>query len=456
MFSVRSINLKCLAIDDEAGNTVAYVTPQGWVDWLLRAPGLPGEHLETLDKETHLGNVRGLKFNLHVQQPGTEVIGVPEIRIVDQGRKVIVRALSASRDGTLRAEYSAELFVSEGTGRYEWHLVTRMECTASTPLHLKWMEYNNILPADTGGRFLFERRKKFDRCMIQDAEGVVWDLPHQHVLDYWLIGRPGQEKLPLPQSGAPGSWGGFFGEAFNPILTVESSDGEPCWGICDAYYDFHCCTRPTGPLRPGEAWNWRYRIHYLDAAEAKLLLAKARRMTVSEADWQDRGGARLGLGFNDFRKSVQLDGIDEGSAFIPDGRERFWEKSGGPDGHGLVKMVSKQRGELVWPAAVINPTQMPSASRLRIRGKMKVDGDGRLFFRLRPHVFQWQPEPHVDWMPAICSEPVGDTAGRWVEFTVPELARTAQERDTELGIELVMDGPGTGCVSGLDVMLDPI
>jgi hypothetical protein len=87
---------------------------------------------------------------------------------------------------------------------------------------------------------------------------------------------------------------------------------------------------------------------------------------------------------------------------------------------------------------------------------MRVEGAGYLFFRLRPHVFQWQPEPHVDWLPVICSEPIGDTVGRWVEFTVPEFVRTPQERDTELGVELVMNGPGTGSMSGLDVVLDDV
>jgi len=453
-FSVRSINLDCSAIDDATGQTVAYVTPQGWVDWLLREPGQPGEHLESIDKETHLGNVRGLKFNLHVQHPSTGTIRGIDIRTSAQGNKVIVSAQS-TRDNGLRAECRAELGVSADTGRYEWHLVTRLECTSPTPLDLPWIEYNNILPAATGGRFLFERRKKFNRFLIEDKDGVVWEFPHQHVLDY----RPyngGQERKPIPLRGAAGNWGGFFGEAWNPVLTVDACDGEPCWGICDAYLDFHCSTRFNRAMQPGEARTWRYHIHWLDADQAKQLQANARRYPVSEADWKERSGARLGLGFNDFRKSVQLDGVDEGSAFIPDGRERFWEKSGGPDNHGIVKMVSGKPGELIWPAAIINPTQMPSASRLRIRGKMRVEGDCRLFFRLRPHIFSWRPKPHVDWLPVVCSKPVGDTAGRWVEFAVPEYARTAREVDTELAIELVLDGPGTGSMSSLDVVLEDV
>ena len=85
---------------------------------------------------------------------------------------------------------------------------------------------------------------------------------------------------------------------------------------------------------------------------------------------------------------------------------------------------------------------------------MLVEGKCRMFFRLRPHIFEWRPKPHVDWLPVVCSQPVADTGGRWIEFTVPEYARTAQQRDTELGIELVLDGPGTGSVSGLDVVLE--
>jgi len=122
----------------------------------------------------------------------------------------------------------------------------------------------------------------------------------------------------------------------------------------------------------------------------------------------------------------------------------------------VLSMVSTTTSELVWPAAVIDPTQVPPASRVRIHGKMRVAGSCRLFFRLRPHVFSWRPKPHVDSLPVVSSEPVGDTAGRWVEFAVPEFVRTAQERDTELGIELVLDGPGTGSVSGVNVLLEDV
>ena len=251
IFSTRTINLDCVAIDDDAGRTVAIVTPQGWVDWLAREPGQPWGRLESIDKETHLGNVRGLKFNLHLQYPHADVVARPEIQIVEGGGKVVVSARSATQDGALTATHRAELVVSPETGRYEWHHLTRLERTASTPFKTFYVEYNNILPADTGGRFLCERRKKYDRFLTRDRDGVIWEFPHQHVLDYFLIGRPGQEKLPMPQSGGPGSWGGFFGEAYNPVVTMDACDGEPCWGICDAYYDFHCCSRQPDPLRPG-------------------------------------------------------------------------------------------------------------------------------------------------------------------------------------------------------------
>lgn len=455
MFTVRIINLDCTAIDDAAGRTVAYVTPQGWVDWLLREPDQPGAHLESIDKETHLGNVRGLKFHVHVQHPHTNPLRRPDVQLTEGGRSVIVSARSEAGDGSLRADYRAELTIAADTGRYIWSLVSRVTCTSPAPLDLRWIEYNNILPADTGGRFLFERRKKFKRFLIEDRDGVVWDFPHQHVLDY----RPyngGGERLPIPLRGAAGNWGGFFGEAFNPVLTVDACDGEPCWGICDAYLDFHCCTRFDSAMQPGVTRTWRYHIHWLDEARATQLQANTRRYPVTEADWKERGGARLGLGFNDFRKSIQLDGVDEGSAFIPDGRERFWEKQGGPDGHGLVTMVSTRVGETIWPAAIVNPTQMPPASRLRIRGKMRVAGAGRMFFRLRPHIFSWRPTPHVDWLPVVCSPPLGDTAGRWVDFAVPEYSRTAQQVDTELAVELVLDGPATASLSALDVVLDDL
>jgi len=455
-FSLRTINLDCVAIDGQAGNTVALVTRQGWVDWLLREPGQPGERVTAIDKETHLGNVRGLKFNLVIQHPFTVALEPPQVTLAEDGCKVVLFCRSAPADRSFLGEHRAELVLSTKTGRYEWHHHTRLERTASEPLRIFYIEYNNILPANTGGRFLCERTKKFDRCLLQDRDGVIWEFPHQHVLDSWLIGRPGQERLPMPQRGGPGCWGGFFGEAFNPIVTLDTSDGEPCWGVCDAYYDFHCCTRQPDPLPPGKSWNWRYRIHYLSAAEAKPLLANVRRLPVSEADWKARGGARFGLGFNDFRGPARLDGFDEASAFIPDGRNLFWNRSGGPDGNGVVKMVATGPGELIWQAAVRNPTQMPAASRLRIRGKMRVEGAGRMFFRLRPHIFDWRPQPRVDWLPVVCSRPLGDTGGGWVDFEVPAFERTVAQVDTELEIELVFEGAGTGCMSSLDVILEPL
>ena len=116
-FSTRPINLDCTAIDDAAGNTVAYVTPHGWVDWLLREPGQPGTHLESIDKETHLGNVRGMKFNLHMQNPHVGVMRRMDVQASDQGRRLTITAHATTPDGSLRSECRAELVVSTVTGR---------------------------------------------------------------------------------------------------------------------------------------------------------------------------------------------------------------------------------------------------------------------------------------------------------------------------------------------------
>ena len=47
-FTTRDINLGCFAIDD-GGKTVAIVSPQGLVDWVLISPGDKGERVERVD-----------------------------------------------------------------------------------------------------------------------------------------------------------------------------------------------------------------------------------------------------------------------------------------------------------------------------------------------------------------------------------------------------------------------
>ena len=440
-FSVRDLNLGCRAID-AGGKTVAFVTPQGYVDWLLRSPQEPGERLAAIDKETHLGNVRGLKFNLHLPGFCDQMTGV-RVEVPESGDRVVVVGQSVSADGRLRGECRAELGIDAATGRYAWQMETKLACAGSEPVALPSLEYNNVLPARVGGRFLWARQKAFDRTLVSDRDGAVWEFPHQHLMHY----GPKIDAL----HGAAGGWAGFFGEEFNPVVSVEASTGEPAWAICDAYYDLHCLIRQTQPLAPGAEWACRYRIHWLDAAQAKPLQEKARRVTVTDEDRKLHRGARLALGLNDFRGPARIAAPDEASAFIPDGKSRFWETSGGPAGNGLLKLVSAQAGETVWTAM---DSQIPPGSRLKIRGLMRMTGKGKLFFRLRPLVFHWQPQPRLEWLPVVASQPLGDTAGKWVEFTLPDFVRTPQERDTEIKFELVLDGCGTGELAGLTVELE--
>jgi hypothetical protein len=443
-FLVRSINLKCQAIDDADGKTVAFVTPQGYVDWLLRSPLEPGERLAEIDKERHLGNVRGLMFRLHLPHFSDQMTGV-SVEVSQSSDRVIVVGLSVSGDGRLRGECRAELGIDAATGRYAWQMETKLSCAGAEPVVLPMVEYNNILPARVGGRFLWEQQKAFNCTLVEDRDGAVWEFPHQHTMHY-------KRHIDLLRS-AVGGWGGFFGEEFNPVVSVEASTGDPVWAICDAYYDFHCQSRQTQPLVPGTEWAWRYRLHWLDAAQAKPLQEKARRVTVTDEDLKLHCGARLALGLNDFRGPARIDAADEASAFIPDGQSRFWETSGGPSGNGLVRLASNQASETVWLAR--DASQIPPSSRLKIRGLMRVAGEGNLYFRLRPHVFHWQPQPHLEWLPVVASRPLGDTAGEWVEFTLPDFVRTPQERDTEIKFELVLDGPGTGELAELNVELSP-
>ena len=444
MFAIRALNHGCHAIDAN-GKTVAFVTPQGYVDWLAQSPQeLGSSRLTEIDKETHLGNVRGLKFNLHLPHC-CEQMTCLRMDIAPDGGRAVVIGKSVSTDGRLCGECRAELGVDAATGLYFWMLETQLACATDTSMALPVVEYNNILPARTGGRFLWARRKAFDRTLVVDRDGIAWEFPHQHLLHYG-------DKLDAVRCGV-GGLAGFFGEELNPVVTVETSAGEPPWQICEAYYDLHCMSKHAKPLTPGEDWRWRYRLHWLDAAAAKPLLCAARRTTVTPEDWKRCGGARLELGLNDFRHPVRLDGVDEAAAFIPEPPTRRWDRQGGPDGTGALLLASDKDGELVWHAM---DSQIPPGGCLRVRGLMRMSGHGGrgMFFRVRPLVFHWRPEPHVEWLPVVASEPLRDTGGQWVEFTVPELARPPRERDTELRFEVVLDGPGVGALACLNIDLE--
>ena len=77
-FSIRQLNHGCQAIDDGPA-TVAVVTPQGYVDWLLASPDEAGARIETIATPTHLGNVLGLKFELAL--PHLTAIDPASIRV---------------------------------------------------------------------------------------------------------------------------------------------------------------------------------------------------------------------------------------------------------------------------------------------------------------------------------------------------------------------------------------
>ncbi|MCX7935562.1 MAG: hypothetical protein N3A66_09940, partial [Planctomycetota bacterium] len=63
-FSFMPINLDSHVLND-GDRTVATITPQGYVDWVLPGPGFPGSLITAIKKETHLSYVLGTKFNLH-------------------------------------------------------------------------------------------------------------------------------------------------------------------------------------------------------------------------------------------------------------------------------------------------------------------------------------------------------------------------------------------------------
>lgn len=443
----------CLALD-HLGCTVATVSSQGNIDWLLRSPGTEGPRVRTLYKETHLSYVLGLKLMLTCPTPETHLTDLT-YRVEDAGDRLVLVGRAGTTDGSFVSQTTAALGVGSGP-EYEWELETVLACQAAGPVEMapgpvdgfRWLEYNNIYPARAGMGMMRGADKAYTCTVMVDGDGTAWEFPHQHLMHY-------SEKISTLDF-ASGTLAGFFGEpGGSPVVEVSEAGFSPDWGICEMYYDLHCMARAGRPVEPGEELRFRYKVRYLDRVESEALLARARRIPVDQADRRRHDYPRLGLGLNTFTERVGIDRCDDACGFVPDPPGKVWDRELGHSAKGSLRLTNDEETEIIWPAQP--DAQASPGTTLRIVGKAKtldVDGPG-VRLRVRSWTWRWHPNPHVEWLTTVESDALSGTSGEWVTLIVPPLAVGADHLDHRVSIEVVLAGRGTAWVTDIDLHLEP-
>lgn len=342
-FKIRKIEPEAIAIDDTFG-TVAFITRQGYGDWISAIPGDPKPRIEFLEKETHLGLIRGLKFNLHCPHLAEELHEPPKAELIDGG--VCVSASSRDACGNFQATHRGILSINPATGRYEWDFDTAVRYVGKTParLPLDRIEFNNICPNGAWRCFLMPGEKRFDCTLVTDLQDKVWEFPHQHCLHYG-------EKFDRLRFGNR-SLAGFFGEDLNPVVEVRESPLELTWGICDMFFDLHCLARTLGPVAPGTEWVWKYAIKYLDRRESEPFLGISQRIPLAFSDFESAAAPRVDIGMNDFSRPARIDRSEDVSWFRPAPPARRWDPKGGKTAGALslyeIPLLLKMPGEWIY------------------------------------------------------------------------------------------------------------
>jgi len=282
-FEVIHVGGNCYTVNDR-GQTVAIVTSQGYIDWLLRSPMDRGKLIREVRKETHMCYTRGLKLMLvcpHLRPIAPEGTAARladfSYRVEDHGRRLVLVGEGESKRGDFVNRTEAELTTDERGIRYEWRLTTTITNASDAPQPIHHLEYNNVYPSLAGRCFLFAPQKQYNCTLMTDADGEVWAFPHQHQMHY---GR----KIAALEF-AEGSTAGFFGESTgSPVVIVDRCTAPPDWAICDMYYDLHCMARAEGAWAPDETFEVEYRVKYLTDAESKEMRSRARSVPVTDAD----------------------------------------------------------------------------------------------------------------------------------------------------------------------------
>src|ERR1043165_2010836 len=202
VYEVVAIGQNCYTINDR-GRTVALVTSQGYIDWLLKSPLQNGPLIPALRKETHFSYTLGLKLLLITPKPTTELTAF-SWEVGKGGSPLVLRGEAATKDGAFRSPPEAILDTDPTGSRYEWRLTTTITCAAPTPQTVPWVEFNNVYAGTAGRCFLYQRWKEYNCNLLVDRNGVVWKFPHQHLLHY--TAKTSQLHF------QPGTLGGFFGE----------------------------------------------------------------------------------------------------------------------------------------------------------------------------------------------------------------------------------------------------
>ena len=445
-FSVTQLGDGQYTIND-GGRTVALISSQGYVDWLLTSPSQPGPLLTRIEKETHLCYTLGFKFMLVTPTPATELQHF-SYHLEDHDTRLVLEGTGKSMDGAFTSFTTAELSLDAGSGRYRWSLDTTITCTAPVATPIRTLEYNNVYPARTGCCMLFTPQKEYSCTLMTDADGVIWRFPHQHQLHY----SRKINQLPF----ADGSIAGFFGEPAPhgyPVVEVVSSTLPPNWAICDMYYDLHCMALPPGSAEPGDSYRFRYLIKYLDPLEAERMLQMSRPAPITLDDWDAYDMPRFELGMNSFTRGIDIDRPDDASAFRVNPPKMVWDREVGHRTRGSLRITNTMPEETVWSS--VPPTQIPADTRLNITAMVKTEnvlGTG-VYIRVRYHTFVWHPTPHVEWVTTLTSTPVNGSSEGWVQVSVPELRVPPEHFDYLVWIDLVLDGSGVAWLTDIDVDL---
>jgi len=445
-FEVAHIGNNCYTINDH-DRTVAFVTSQGYIDWLLKSPLQKGPKLTSIRKETHLCYVLGLKLLLITPHPGTELKSF-SYKTENAGQRLVLHGHGQSRDGKFTSDTTAVLRTDANASRYEWDFETTITNESGEHVQTGGLEYNNIYPGNAGKCMVFANEKEYNCTLMVDRDGVAWRFPHQHQMHYG--GKISKIRFDK------GSMAGFFGEQTgSPVVILDQSPVEPDWAICDMYYDLHCCARTPQGFAPGQKLVFRYLIKYLGRAESEKWLNASKPVPVDDIDRLRHDMPRLNLGLNSFDRNVSIDSPDEASGFRPAPPKLVWDREQGHATKGSLRITNQAHEQTVWSAAP--PTQVPAQHKLSISGMVKtqdVSGEG-LFIRVRYHTFVWHPTPHVEWVQTLESAPVAGTTPGWVKVVVPELDIPDEHFDYLIWLDVVLDGKGVAWLTDLDFDLQP-
>ena len=445
-FGIENIGNSCHSIND-GDKTVAVLSSQGIIDWLLRYTDIEGEKITELKKEPHLSYINGIKIELPNITPATQLVSVDFV-IAEDGSAVTINAQSESPDKNFISLTTATLYVKENGVNYEWHLKSVLAYNGNEKYELKDIEYNNVYPHGVGRCMLFEREKLYSHTLLQDADGVFWDFPHQHAMHYG--GKINEVKA------QGGKIGGFFGEPCPDGCTiVQVVDGNAItnWGICDMYYDLHClAVVPNGTFNKGEKIEMEYIVTNLFPDDANALLRTAKKLPVSDENIEYYDYPSIHLGFNSCAERVNIAGMDDSSYFRPNPPVKVWDKSVGISQKGSLRITNDSAQETIW--GIEPPTQIPEESTLNITAYIKtedVKGKGA-YIRMNYFTFVWHPTPHCEWEEPLVTEPINGTSD-WVKVTLPELKVPKEHFDYLINLELILDGEGVAWFTDFDLDL---